>query len=121
MIKMYGIPNCDTVKKAMSFLNSHHLPFEFHNYKTEGISVSKLTKWCRHKGWETLFNKRSSTWKDLKLTGNIQVDDQAKAIEIMQANTSIIKRPVIEFNEEIIVGFSEKEYLEAIINNKAKN
>lgn len=120
MIKMYGIPNCDTVKKAITFLNNHHIGFEFHNYKTEGITTAKLVKWSGQKSWETLFNKRSSTWKELKSTQNIEVDNQAIAIQIMRANTSIIKRPVLEFNEEIIVGFNEKEYLETIINHQSK-
>lgn len=115
---MYGIPNCDTVKKAISFLNSQKISFEFHNYKKEGISASKLTYWCGKKDWQMLFNKRSSTFKEIMASNNCEVKNQAEAINVMLAHTSIIKRPVLEYNDQIIVGFNEKEYLETILKDK---
>jgi len=118
MIIVYGIPNCDTVKKAIDFLNRNKIDFELHNYKKEGITAVKLKEWCKQKGWEMLFNKRSSTWKKIMIAHDGTVANQAAAIQMMIAHTSIIKRPVIEFNKEIIVGFNEKEYLETILKDK---
>lgn len=118
MIKMYGIPNCDTVKKAIDFLKRNKIDFEFHDYKKDGITAAKLKEWCKQRGWEMLFNKRSSTWRDIMDDNNGEVKNETEAVKIMKAHTSIIKRPVIEFNEEIIVGFNEKEYLETILKDK---
>lgn len=120
MIKVYGIPNCDTVKKAIDFLKKNKIDFEFHNYKKDSITAAKLKEWCKQKGWEMLLNKRSSTWKNIMAADNGTVDNEAEAVKIMLAYTSIIKRPVIEYNDTIIVGFNEKEYLETILNNKVK-
>lgn len=115
MTKMYGIPNCDTVKKATVWLNKNKITFTFHDYKKEGITAAKLKEWCKLKNWELIFNKRSSTWKQVMTAHDGIVNNQAEAIHIMQHHTSIIKRPVIEFNDEIIVGFDEKEYIQKII------
>jgi Spx/MgsR family transcriptional regulator len=111
---MYGIPNCDTVKKAMNWLHKNKILFEFHDYKKEGITSSKLKSWCKFKNWEIIFNKRSSTWKEVMASQEGIVNNQAEAIQIMTHHTSIIKRPILEMNDDIIVGFDEKEYLEKI-------
>ena len=116
-IKVYGIPNCDTVKKATDWLNKQFIPFEFHDYKKEGITASKLKEWCKLKSWEIIFNKRSSTWKEVMAAHEGLVNNQAEAIQIMQHHTSIIKRPVIEINGDLIVGFDENEYIQKIINH----
>ncbi len=115
MIWMYGIPNCDVVKKAISWLHKNNIPFEFHDYKKAGASVSKLEKWSKQKGWETIFNKRSTTWKELAAGGQQEVKDSRQAIALMAANTSIIKRPIIESGHEILVGFNESEYNQKLI------
>ncbi|RYY31800.1 MAG: Spx/MgsR family RNA polymerase-binding regulatory protein, partial [Sphingobacteriaceae bacterium] len=112
---MYGIPNCDIVKKAMSWLKKNEIPFELHDYKKQGISEQKLKSWCKLSGWESLFNKRSTTWRELQAQSGTEVKNEADAIKIMQQNTSIIKRPVIEINNEIIVGYDENAYLDKIL------
>jgi arsenate reductase (glutaredoxin) len=110
MVKMYGIPNCDVVKKSISWLNKNNVPFEFHDYKKQGITPAKLNQWCALKTWQTIFNTRSSTWKDLMMKKNLTVNNQAEAVLLMQEHTSIIKRPVIEVTGQIIVGYDENEY-----------
>ncbi len=113
-IKVYGIPNCDTVKKAINWLIQNELPFEFHDYKKEGVQAAALKKWCRAKGWETIFNKRSSTWKTLEKEQQLSINTQADAIALMLEHNSIIKRPVIESEGEILAGFDEKEYIQKL-------
>ena len=107
---IYGIPNCDTTKKAMAWLNKNNIAFSFHDYKLQGISKEKLNEWCNAKGWDTIFNKRSTTWRELSEAEQQKVTGQPAAIKVMLENNSIIKRPVIEHNGKIIVGFNETEY-----------
>ena len=109
-ITIYGIPNCDTTKKAISWLNKNNIDFTFHDYKLQGITKEKLNEWCDIKGWDTIFNKRSTTWRELPGAEQLKVIGQKEAIPVMLANNSIIKRPVIEHNGEIIVGFNEAAY-----------
>jgi Spx/MgsR family transcriptional regulator len=107
---IYGIPNCDTVKKVFAWFKKHDLPFEFHNYKTESISAAKLKEWDKQVGWQTFFNKNSTTWKELSPAFEKETLAQAKAFKLMQEHNSIIKRPVIETNGTILVGFNEAAY-----------
>ncbi|GAB2830998.1 arsenate reductase [Ferruginibacter profundus] len=107
---LYGIPNCDTTKKAMAWLNKNNIAFTFHDYKLQGISNKKLAEWCDIKGWETIFNKRSTTWRELPEAEQKKVTGQAAAIKVMLENNSIIKRPVIEQEGKLIVGFNETDY-----------
>ena len=106
---LYGIPNCDTTKKAMAWLKSHKVDFSFHDYKKEGITKQKLECWCAAKGWETIFNKRSTTWRELPEAEQQKVTNQQAAIKVMLESNSIIKRPLIEIGKNIIVGFNEDE------------
>jgi Spx/MgsR family transcriptional regulator len=108
-IMVYGIPNCDTTKKALTLLKKNKIAFTFHDYKQEGISKTKLEAWCKKLGWETIFNKRSTTWRELSEVEQKKVTDQNTAIKIMMENNSIIKRPVIEIGEKLITGFNETE------------
>lgn len=114
--KVYGIPNCDTVKKALLWLKVHGFQVDFLDYKKDGISTVKLKQWCGLATWETIFNIHSSTWKKLVTEGASLPATQAQAIALMHRNSSIIKRPIIEVNGELIVGFNENEYIEKIIN-----
>ena len=111
---VYGIPNCDTTKKALSWLQENKIAFTFHDYKLEGISKVKLEAWCKKTGWETVFNKRSTTWRELSEAEQKKVIDQTTAIKIMMQHNSIIKRPVIEIDEKLIVGFNEDQIKRAI-------
>ena len=108
-ITVYGIPNCDTTKKALSWLKENKIAFTFHDYKQEGISKATLEVWCKKLGWETIFNKRSTTWRELSEAERKKVISQPAAIKIMMENNSIIKRPVIEIDEKLITGFNETE------------
>jgi Spx/MgsR family transcriptional regulator len=81
----------------------------FHDYKKEGISKEKLTTWSKQVGWEVLLNKKSTTWRSLSADEQIKITTSAAAIKLMQINTSIIKRPVIEFGNHLLVGFDESK------------
>jgi arsenate reductase (glutaredoxin) len=109
-IIIYGIPNCDTTKKAMAWLQKNNIAFSFHDYKLQGISKEKLAVWCGKKGWETIFNKRSTTWRELPAVEQQKVIDQDTAIKVMLQNNSIIKRPIIEYGNAMIIGYNETAY-----------
>lgn len=109
MIKLYGIPNCDTVKKARKWLKDNNFDYEFHDYKKLGVPEKELKLWMKKLGWEILLNKRGTTWRKLDEHVKSSVDE-ASAIQIMLDNPSIIKRPVLVKGPEILVGFKESEY-----------
>lgn len=108
---LYGIKNCNTVKSAVEWLNKHKIEFTFHDYKKSGISEAKLRGWCKQVGWESLVNKRGTTWRQLDETVQKKVIDEKSAIALMIEKTSVIKRPLIEKNDKVILrGFDEDEY-----------
>ena len=112
-IKVYGISNCDVTKKTLDWFKKNNTPIIFHDYKTEGITKEKLLKWSKKKNWEILLNKRSTTWRVLAVADQEKITDQEAAIALMMEHNSIIKRPVIEFGGELLVGFNESEYKRA--------
>lgn len=114
MIILYGIPNCDSTRKAEKWLQAHAITYRLHNYKEQGITSQKLKQWCSKAGWQIIFNKRSSTWKQVMKAYEGLVNNQAEAIQIMQQHHSIIKRPIIEAGEQLIVGFDEKQYQQLV-------
>lgn len=108
---VYGIKNCNTVKSALQWLNEHHVEFQFHDYKNKGIEEARLKKWCAAVGWESLVNKRGTTWRQLDPKTQERVKDQSSAIELMKEKTSVIKRPLIESDDKIVaLGFDPEEY-----------
>lgn len=108
-IIIYGIPNCDTIKKTINWFNEHEITFHFHNYKKSGIEKNTLKKWCKLVEWEMLLNKKGTTWKKIQ-PNFVDVEiNESIAIDIMLENNSIIKRPVITFNNKLLVGFNENE------------
>lgn len=107
---VYGIPNCDTVKKATGWLIKHKISFKLYDYKKQGIEKEKLEVWCSKVNWEILLNKKSTTWRELSKLEQEKVTNKTAAIKVMMNNTSIIKRPVMEYNSKIIVGFNEEAY-----------
>lgn len=110
--RVYGIPNCDSIKKARRWLDDNGVEFEFHDYKKLGVSVDALEKWCNEFGYEALINKRGTTWRRLDETDKEDLD-QKKAIALMQLNTSLIKRPVVEHDGAVrLVGFNEAQFAE---------
>ena len=116
-IIVYGIPNCDTVRKARGWLDGLGLDYRFHDYKKAGIEPSKLREWVDARGWEAILNRRGPTFR--KLPEKVRTDlDAETAIRLMCANTSAIKRPVVEFDHEdgagLLVGFDAQEWSTAL-------
>ncbi len=110
-IVVYAIPNCNTVKKALDWLKANKIDFAFHDYKKLGISNTQLTSWCKQIGWETLINKKGTTWKLLGPELQTSITNQKAAITLMTEKTSVIRRPLIEKAGKIIaLGFDETEY-----------
>lgn len=108
-ISVYGIKNCDTMKKAFSWLGSQGLEYDFIDYKKAGVVDSNIDRWMSACGWEKLLNTRGLMWK--KLTDAERADvDQAKARSLMVQYPSLIKRPVLEYGATLLVGFSPEEY-----------
>ena len=107
---LYGIPNCDTTKKAMNWLKKKNISFTFHNYKEAGISEARLEEWDKKSGWESILNKRSATWRSLSSGQQENIKDKHSAIAVMLEHNSIIKRPILEYKGKLLVGFDEKEY-----------
>lgn len=109
MIKIYGIPNCDTMKKARKWLEANDVEYEFHDYKKLGVPEKNLKRWVKQVGWETLLNRRGTTWRKLDDTVKDNIDE-VSSIDVMLENPSAIKRPVLETGDKVLVGFSENEY-----------
>ncbi len=109
MIKVYGIKNCDTVRKARKWLNENQVQVEFCDIKAEGVTEKKLKVWCKMVGWETLLNRRGTTWRKLPESEK-EALSETKAIRIMSAHPTCIKRPLLELDSHLIVGFCENEY-----------
>jgi arsenate reductase (glutaredoxin) len=110
MVKIYGIPNCGSVKKAFSWLTANGIKFEFHDFKTKGITVGKIKEWLELQPLEVLLNKKSTSWKGLTGVAQKKASNEADALKIMEAHSNLIKRPVIEFEEKLLVGFDENLY-----------
>lgn len=106
---IYGIKNCDTMKKARAWLDSHAVAYEFHDYKALGIDKAHLVKWCEKAGWETVLNRAGTTFRALPDADKASLTE-AKAIKLMLAQPSMIKRPVLEIGSKIIVGFKPEIY-----------
>lgn len=108
---VYGIKNCNTVKSALDWLKKHNVEYEFHDYKAKGITDAKLKSWIKQIGWESLVNKRGTTWRQLDEKVQANVKDESSAIALMIEKTSVIKRPLIEKDGKVVtLGFDEKEY-----------
>ena len=108
---VYGIKNCNTVKSALDWLKQNNVDFEFHDYKSKGISEEKLKEWSKQVGWESLVNKRGTTWRQLDETTQKKVTNEVSAISLMKEKTSVIKRPLIERDGKVIaLGFDVEIY-----------
>ena len=113
MITMYGIPNCDTVKKARVWLDQHGVAYDFHDYKKAGIDAGRLGRWVDEHGWETVLNRAGTTFKKLPEADKANLD-RDKAIALMIAQPSMIKRPVLDLGDRRIVGFKPEVYQAAL-------
>jgi Spx/MgsR family transcriptional regulator len=109
-VKIYGIPNCGSVKKARDFFEKNQINYDFHDYKRLGVPQIKLQEWCKQFGWETVLNRKGTTWRKLDETIKMEITDADWAIKLMFDNTSAIKRPIIETNKGNTIGFDENVY-----------
>ena len=108
-ITIYGIKNCDTMKKARAWLDGHDVAYEFHDYKTAGAPKEKLKAWCDELGWETLLNRAGTTFRNLPEVDKEGLSER-KAIALMLEQPSMIKRPVLEAGKKLLVGFKPETY-----------
>ncbi len=111
MITLYGIPNCDTVKKARTWLTDHGVDYAFHDFKKQGVPTALLPGWIESAGLDTLINRRGPTWRKLDAAVQASVVDDASAVAVMLENSSVIKRPVVVWSDGVVtVGFSEAAF-----------
>lgn len=109
-MKVYGIPNCNTVKKALDWLKTNNVDYEFHDFKKLGVSEQKLNEWRDKVGYEKFMNKQGLTWKQLDPTVKETIKNADEALALLQQKTSMIKRPVIEDGDFLFFGFDEVAY-----------
>jgi arsenate reductase len=112
-ITIYGIRNCDTMKKARAWLDSHGVAYGFHDYKSEGIDRARLVKWAKEVGWETLLNRAGTTFRKLDDADKNELTE-TRAIALMLAQPSMIKRPVLDLGGKLLVGFKPEIYAMAL-------
>ncbi|MDR1646505.1 MAG: arsenate reductase [Zoogloeaceae bacterium] len=112
-IRLYGIKNCDTMKKAFAWLAAANIPHEFSDYKKAGVVAARLDTWLARSDWKTLLNTRGLMWKKLEASERVGVD-AAKARELMLRYPVLIKRPVLETGDTLLVGFDPERYREVL-------
>ncbi|WP_423460111.1 ArsC family reductase [Ottowia sp. VDI28] len=108
-LTLFGIPNCDTVKKARAWLTEHNVAYRFHDFKKEGVPPDHLQRWMQAVGWDKVLNRQGTTWRKLDAAEQAAVHDAASAAALLLANPSAIKRPVVEWSEaadDVTVGFN---------------
>lgn len=110
-VTIYGIKNCDTMKKARTWLESNGVEYQFHDYKTEGLDRAQLASWCKELGREVLLNRAGTTFRALA-EGDKQDLDTEKAMALMLAQPSMVKRPVLDVSGKLLVGFKPERYAE---------
>jgi len=109
-IHLYGIPNCDTVKKARKWLEAEGRDYTFHDFKKEGADPAKLAQWIEAKGLETVVNRRGTTFRKLSDEDKARADDRHEAVTLLVQHPSMIKRPLVEHAGGILIGFKEDEW-----------
>jgi Spx/MgsR family transcriptional regulator len=112
-VTIFGIRNCDTMKKAFAWLDAHGVAYEFHDYKKSGVDVDRLERWARTVGWEALLNKAGTTFRKLPASETADLDER-KALRLLGAQPSMIKRPVLEIDGRVVVGFKAEVYEELV-------
>ena len=109
-VLLFGIPNCDTVKKARTWLESNGVDYTFHDFKKQGVDEKMLRAWLKHVPLATLLNKKGTTYRALADADKARAEDEAGAVALMQASPSLIKRPVLDRDGKVSVGFSADTY-----------
>ncbi len=113
-ITVYGIPNCDSVKKARVWLTDHGVDYTFHDFKKQGLPPEAIDVWLKHVSWEVLVNRKGTTWRKLDATAQANVVDNASARALMLAHTSVIKRPVVVQGQTVIVGVNPEAWTRVV-------
>lgn len=115
-MKLYGIPNCNTVKKARDWLDQHAVAYEFHDFKKLGLDTATGQAWLQQYPWEKLVNRSGMTWRNLTDAEKNAIIDTPSALALMQSKTSVIKRPVLVNADKILaLGFNEAEYQQLLV------
>jgi len=114
-MKLYGIPNCDTVKKARAWLTSHAIEYEFHDYKKQGVDTALLRKWMEEYGWELIINRQGQTWRKLSDVEKAAVNNIDSALQLAIDKPSVIKRPAFEFRRKLMLGFDSSQYEKTLL------
>ena len=109
MLNLYGIKNCDTVKKARRWLEDHGIYYQFHDFRQDGLDKKLLSSWVDLLGWESVVNKRSTTWRNLT-DKEKEISTSTQAVRLLAANPTLIKRPVVQNGKVLLVGFKESEF-----------
>ena len=109
-MKLYGISNCDTVKKVRAWLETRGVEYEFHDYKKLGVDSALLARWMADVGWEKIINRTGQTWRKLSEAEKTDITSAVSAIQLAQTNLSILKRPIFEHQGKLILGFTESDY-----------
>ncbi|MBK1644363.1 ArsC family reductase [Thiocapsa imhoffii] len=109
MIRLYGIRNCDTVKRARAWLEERGIAYQFHDFKRDGLELSQVRTWAVELGWESLLNRRGTTWRRLPESRRANLDEE-RAIELMAEHPSLIRRPLLDTGQIRHLGFSETDY-----------
>lgn len=109
MLTVYGIKNCDTVKKARKWLEAQGIDYQFHDFREDGLDKKELNNWVEQLGWEAIVNKRSTTWRNLS-DKEKDISAKSQAIKLLLDNPTLIKRPVVVKNKTVLVGFKEEEF-----------
>lgn len=111
-MKLYGISNCDTVKKARAWLDTHGIAYEFHDYRKQGVDPALLVNWMKAVGWQEVVNRKGITWRKLSDTEKAAVTDEASAIALLLKKPSAIRRPAFEYQGKLVLGFDPQVYAE---------
>lgn len=115
---IYGIKNCSTVQKALNWLKENHIGYTFHDFKKEEVSVEKLQEWSAKVGYEKLLNKQGLTWKQLDTETKLSITGEKEALQLLHDKNSMIKRPILEFQDQLILGFEEGNYRMLFLSGK---
>jgi arsenate reductase (glutaredoxin) len=115
MTTIYGIKNCQTVQKALKFLDEYQIQYEFWDYKKQGVDIEHLEKWCRELGWQKVLNRSGMMWRKASEEDKNRVIDQDSAIEFMLQVPTSIKRPIVEIESELLIGFVESDYVDLFV------
>lgn len=119
-IVLYGISNCDSVRKARKWLSANDIDFHFHDFRKDGLESKTVKAWLKHCDWNTLLNRRSTSWKDLPASTRDKVSED-NVLELLLATPTLIKRPVLQLPDDVMVGFKATDYESRLSDKSSTN